>query len=130
MLYFPVSLLTATAFIEAIKRVIRRRLSPTKMNAPAKSLNSTYDLKHAVPGVAPRVSIPEHESSDLELGIPRSLRVVLEDIHEVLGLSTVIVYFGCIFHVLTHLRRRPMSVRSGLHWCDWLQRSRFARSTS
>ena len=100
MLCFPVSLLTATALIETIKRVIRRRLSLTKSNVPAESLNSIYDcpLEHSMPGIAPRVSILERESSDLELGTLRSLRAVLEDIHHVLGLSTVnIVYFGQFF---------------------------------
>ena len=100
MLCFPVSLLTATALIEAIKRVVRRRLSPTKSNVPAESLNSIYDCpsEHAMPGVAPQVSFLERESSDIELGMLRSLRAVLEDIHHVLGLSTVnIVYFGRFF---------------------------------
>ena len=100
MLCFPVSLLTATALIEAIKRVIRRRLSLTKSNAQAGNLNSTYDcpLEHAMPGVAPQVSFLERESSDLELGMLRSLRAVMEDLHHVLGLSTVnIVYFGQFF---------------------------------
>ena len=97
MLCFPVSLLTATALIEAIKRVVRCRLSLTKSDVPAESI---YDcpLEHAMPGVAPQVNFLERESSDLELGMLRSLRAVLEDIHHVLGLSTVsIVYFGRFF---------------------------------
>ena len=38
----------------------------------------------------PQASLLEGESSDFELGMLRSLRaVLLEDIHEILGLSTV-----------------------------------------
>jgi hypothetical protein len=134
MLHFPVSLLTATALMEAIKRVIRRRLSLAKSNAPAESLNSTYDgrMKHAAPGVPPQGIILEHESSDRrELGILRDTSAVFEDIREVLGLSTVkYCMLGWFFCILTHLRRRPMSVRNGSRWCDRLQKSQFARSTS
>jgi hypothetical protein len=130
MLRFPVSLLTATALIEAIKRVIRRRSSLTKLNAPVESLKSTSDcpMKHAAPGMAPRGSILERESSDVELGV---LRAVSEDIRKVLGLSTVTI--SCIpvvFYILMHLRGRLMSVRNGSNWCDQLQKSQFARSTS
>jgi hypothetical protein len=96
MLRFPVSLLTATALIEAIKRVIRRRLSLRKLNAPAEGPNSTYDspVKHAAPGVPPEGSILKHGFLDLELGILRTMSAALEDIREVLGLSTV---KSCIF---------------------------------
>ena len=87
MLRFPVSLLTATALIEAIKRVICRRLSSTKLNVPA----STCDCptKHPVPGVAPQGNTLENETSDLELAALRATRAVSKDIRKVLGLSTV-----------------------------------------
>jgi hypothetical protein len=90
MLRFPVSLLTATALIEAIKRVIRRRLSFTKLNAPAGCPNSSCDcpMKQAALGVAPQGSILERESTDLESGILPAMSAVL-DIRKVLGLSTV-----------------------------------------
>ena len=129
MLRFPVSLLTATALIEAIKRVIRRRSSLTKMNAPVESLESTSDclMKHAAPGTAPRGSILEQESSD----VLRATSVVSEDIREALGLSTVtVLYILVVFYILIHLRRRLMSVRNGSNWCDRLQESQFAQSTS
>lgn len=91
MLRFPVSLLTATALIEAIKRVIRRRSSLTNLDAQAESLYPTYDCptKHAVPGLALRGNIQEHENSDLELAILRATSAVSEDIRKVLGLSMV-----------------------------------------
>lgn len=91
MLRFPVSLLTATALIEAIKRVICRRSSPTDLNAPAESLNPTYDCptEHAAPGLALRGNIQEHENADLELAILRATSAVSEDIRKVLGLSMV-----------------------------------------
>ncbi|KAF8497913.1 hypothetical protein F5888DRAFT_263079 [Russula emetica] len=90
MLRFPVSLLTATALIEAIKRVIRRRLSLTKSNASVESLKSTSDcpMKHAAPGMASRGSFLERESLDVELGVLRATSAVSDDIREVLGLST------------------------------------------
>jgi len=102
MLGFPVSLLTATALIEAIKRVLSRRLSLTKLNTPIESLESTSDcsMKHAVPGMAPRGSIPERQFSD-ELGVPRATSTLSEDIREVLGLSTVTIsYILVVFHIL------------------------------
>lgn len=91
MLRFPVSLLTATVLIEAIKRANRRRLSRTKLNAPAESLKSTSDcpMKHSAPGMPPRGSILERESSDVELVVLRATSAVFEDIRKVLGLSTV-----------------------------------------
>jgi len=102
MLRFSVSLLTATAFIEAIKGVIRRRLSLPKLNTPVESLKSTSDcpMKHAAPSVVPRGSILEHESSDVEPGVLRATSAVFEDIREVLGLSTVtiFVYSGRLLH--------------------------------
>lgn len=90
MLRFPVSLLTATALIEAIKRVTRRRLSFKKLNGPAESLKSTSDcpMKHATLGMAPRDSILERESSDIELDVQHTTSAVSEDIRKVLGLST------------------------------------------
>ncbi len=102
MLRFPVSLLMATALIEAIKRVLSRRLSLTKLNTPIESLESTSDcsMKHAVPGMAPRGSIPERQFSD-ELGVPRATSTVSEDIREVMGLSTVTIsYILVVFHIL------------------------------
>jgi len=93
MLHFPVSLLTATALIEAIERVIRRRSFFTKLNASVESLKSTFDcpMKHAAPGMAPHGSSLECESSDVELGVLRATSAVSEDIREVLGLSTVTI---------------------------------------
>ena len=133
MLRFPVSLLTATALIEAIKRVIRRRLSPTKLNAPFESLESTSDcrMQHAALGMAPRGNILERGPSNVELGILRATSAVSEDIRKVLGLSTVtILYILVVFYILMYLRRRLMSVRNGSNWCDRFQKSQFARSTS
>ena len=121
MLHFPVSLLTATALIEAIERVIRRRSSFTKLNASVETLKSTFDcpMKHAAPGMAPHGSSLECESSDVELGVLRATSAVSEDIRGVLGLSTVkISYILVVFYILIHLRRRFMSVRNGSHWCD------------
>ena len=115
-LRLPVSLLTATALIEAIKRVIRRRLSRTKLNAPAESLKSTSDchMDLAALGIAPPGSILERESPDVELGVLRATSAVFEDIRKVLGLSTVTVsYILVVFYILTHLRRRLMSVKNG-----------------
>jgi hypothetical protein len=123
MLRFPVSLLTATALIEAIKRVIRRRSSLMKLNAPVESLKSTSDcpMKHAAPGMAPRGSILERESSDVELGVLRATSAAFEDIRKVLGLSTVTIsYILVVFDILMHPRRRLMSVRNGSNWCDHL----------
>jgi hypothetical protein len=103
MLRFPVSLLTATALIEAIKRVLSRRLSPTKLNTPVEGLESTSDclMKHAASGMAPRGSIPERQFSDVELGVLRATSALSEDIREVLGLSMVtILYILVVFHVL------------------------------
>jgi hypothetical protein len=133
MLRFPVSLLTATVLIEAIKRVIRRRLSRTKLNAPAESLKSTSDcpMKHSAPGMPPRGGILERKSSDIELGVLRATSAVSEDIRKVLGLSTVTMsYLLVVFQILMHLRRRLMSVRNGSNRCDRLLKSQFARSTS
>ena len=133
MLRFPVSLLTATALIEAIKRVIRRRLSPTKLNAPFESLESTSDcrMQHAALEMAPRGNILERGPSNVELGILRATSAVSEDIRKVLGLSTVtILYILVVFYILMYLRRRLMSVRNGSNWCDRFQKSQFARSTS
>ena len=130
MLRFPVSLLTATALIEAIKRIIRRRSSLRTLNALVESPESTSNcpMKHAAPGMAPRGSILEHEYSDVEL---RATRVVSEDIREVLGLSKVTIsYIMAVIYILMHLRRILMSVKSGSNWCDRLQKSQFARSTS
>jgi len=101
MLRFPVSLLTATALIEAIKRLIRCRLSLKKLNVPAEGLKSTPDchMKHAAPVVVPLDSILERESSDVELGVLRATNAVSEDIREVLGLSTVtILYILVVFY--------------------------------
>jgi len=136
MLRFPVSLLTATALIEAIKQVTRRRLSRTKLNAPVESLKSTSGgtdcpMKHAAPGRVPRGSILERESSDVELGVLHATSAVSEDIRKVLGLSTVTIsYIPIVFHILIHLRRRLMSVKNGSNRCDRLQKIQFARSTS
>jgi hypothetical protein len=133
MLRFPVSLLTATALIEAIKRVIHRRLSRTKLNAPAESLKPTSDrhIKHAAAGIAPPGSILKRESSDVELGVLRATSAVSGDIREVLDLSTVTIsYILVVFFILMHLRRRLMSVKNGSNRCDRLPKSQFARSTS
>ena len=133
MLRFPVSLLTATALIEAIKRVIRRRLSLTKLNAPAESPESTSDCpqKHAAPSMDPPGTVLKRKSSDAELGVLRPTSVVSEDIREVLGLSMVMIsYILIVFYILMHLRRRLTSVRCGSNWCDRFQESQFARSTS
>jgi hypothetical protein len=131
MLCFPVSLLTATALVESIKRVIRRRLSFVKLNAPAESPKSTSDcpMRDAAPGGALQ-SIVEHESSEVESEILCKTSAVFMDIRKVLGFSTVgCLYVRLFFYILTHLRRRLMSVRDGSNWCDWPQRSQFARST-
>jgi hypothetical protein len=133
MLRFPVSLLTATALIEAIKRVIRRRSFLTKLNAPAENLKPISDcpMKHAAPGMGPRGSTLEREPSDVEPGVLRATSAVSKDIRKVLGLSTVTIsYILVVFYILMHLRRRLMSVRNGSNWCDRLQKSQFARSTS
>ncbi len=131
MLCFPVSLLTATALIESIKQVIRRRLSFAMLNAPAESPKSTSDcpMRHAAPGGALQSNV-EHESSEVESEILRKTSAVFKDIREVLDLSTVRrLYVRLFFYILTHPRRRLMSVRDGSNWCDRPQRSRFARST-
>src|SRR5713226_9439914 len=90
MLCFPVSLLTATALIESIKQVIRRRLSFAMLNAPAESPKSTSDcpMRHAAPGGALQSNV-EHESSEVESEILRKTSAVFKDIREVLELSTV-----------------------------------------
>jgi hypothetical protein len=78
-------------------------------------------MKHAAPGMAPRGSILEHESSDVELGVLRATSVVSEDIREVLGLSTVtnIVYSGCHLH--------PDSSQEKLDGCEkWFELVRSA----
>jgi hypothetical protein len=109
MLRFPVSLLTATALIEAIKRVIRRRLSFTKLNAPVESLKSTSGclMKHAAPGMAPRGNIPERESSDVEQGVLRATSAISKDIREVLGLSTVTISYTLVaFYILIHSQEK------------------------
>lgn len=81
MLGFRVSLLTATALIEAIKRVIRCRLSAARTcDCP-----TTY----VAPGVALQGNTMENEYSDLESATLRATRAVSEDIRKVLGLSTV-----------------------------------------
>ena len=80
MLRFPVSLLTATALIEAIKRVICCRLSASTCDCPT---------NHLVPGLALQDNAVENESSDLELAALRATRSVSNDIRKVLGLSTV-----------------------------------------
>lgn len=133
MLSFPVSLLTATAFIEGIKRVIRRRLPLTESKAPIGRPESTSDcpMKHAAPGVTPRSSILEHESSDVELDVLRATSVVYQDIREVLGLSLVTIsYIMVVIYILIHFRRNLMAVRNGSNGCDRLQKSHFARNTS
>lgn len=129
MLRFPVSLLTATALIEAIKRVICRRLSLTTLSA----FKSTFDcpVKHVAPDLAPSSSIQEHGSSEVDPGVLHTTSAISEDIREVLGLSTVtILHILVVFYILTHLRRRLMSVRNGSNWCDRPQKSQFARSIS
>lgn len=129
MLHFPVSLLTATALIEAVKRVIRRRLPLTTLNAPKST--SDCPVKHAAPDMAPGGSILEHESSEVDPGVLHTMNAVSEDIRAVLGLSTVtILHILVVFYILTHLRRRLMSVRNGSNWCDRPQKSQFARSIS
>ena len=114
MLRFPVSLLTATALIEAIKGVIHRRLSLTKLNVPVESLKSTSDcpMKHAASGTPPLGSILERE--DVQSGALRATNAVSEDIRKVLGISTVTIsYILVVFYILTHFRRKLMSVRNG-----------------
>ena len=102
MLRFPVSLLTATALIEAIKRVLSRRLFLAKSNTPVESLESTSDCPVVhVSGMASRGNILERESSDVELGVLHAAETVSEDILKVLGLSTVIIsYILVVFYIL------------------------------
>jgi hypothetical protein len=131
MLRFPMSLLTATALIEAIKGVIHRHLSLTKLNVPVESLKSTSDcpMKHATPGMPPRGSLLERE--DVDLSVLRATSAVSEDIRKVLGLSTVTIsYIPVVLYILMRLRRKLTSVRNGSNWCDRPQKSHFARSTS
>ncbi|KAH9956011.1 hypothetical protein BC827DRAFT_1140235 [Russula dissimulans] len=95
MLRFPVSLLTATALIEAITRVVCRRLSVMRMTTRAEHLERIGDWRvnhgDTIPGAG--VSTPEitsvHEPADAELNMLRATTTVFEDIREILGLSEV-----------------------------------------
>jgi hypothetical protein len=87
MLRFPVSLLTATALIEGITRVVSRQPTLLKSRACAECFNRTCDchLKNAAPYEA--LSL-EDIPTDTELRILRTSGV-LKDIRAVLGLSEV-----------------------------------------
>lgn len=91
MLRFPVSLLTVTAISHAIKRVIHRRFSLSRMRNSTECHACACDchMQLASPGGFPQNTVPEHELTDTELAILGSMNAVLEDIREVLGLSIV-----------------------------------------
>lgn len=103
MLRFPVSLLTATALIEAITRVVHRRLSIIKTITRAENLRHIGDEHRNHDDVAPGagVSTPEitpvHEPADTELDKLRATGTVFEDIREILGLSEVWTAFSLLF---------------------------------
>jgi len=95
MLRFPVSLLTATALIEAITRVVCRQPSVMRMTTSAEHLRRIGDWRmnrdNTVPGAC--VSTPEitpvHEPADAELNMLCATTTLFEDIREILGLSEV-----------------------------------------
>jgi len=89
MLRFPVSLLTATALIEAITRTVRRRQSLVRSTACAERLGCACDCRvdHVAHGGAPQNTIQDHEASDAGLGVPRATSAALEAIREILGIS-------------------------------------------
>lgn len=91
MLHFPVSLLTATALIEAITRTVRRRQSLVRSTACAERLGCARDCRvdHVAHGGAPQNTIQEHKASDAGLGVPRATSAASEAIREILGISEV-----------------------------------------
>jgi hypothetical protein len=80
MLHFPVALLTATALIEAITRVVCRHLSLMKLrNRAAKYAMSDNTMTLFL----------EEKPTDEESRILRATSGLFEDIRMVLGLSAV-----------------------------------------
>ena len=78
MLRFPVALLTATALIEAITRIVCRHLSLTKLRARYAMSDNTKAM----------VSL-EEKPTDEESRILHATSGLFEDIRTVLGLSVV-----------------------------------------
>ncbi|KAI9508638.1 hypothetical protein F5148DRAFT_872277 [Russula earlei] len=89
MLRFPVSLLTATALIEAIKQVVRHREFVVKSTTRAdwERLHCAGDghMKHLTAGGPPqKISLKDEYTA---LDVLRATSAVIEDIRKVLGLS-------------------------------------------
>src|ERR1700761_8987229 len=111
MLRFPVALLTATALIEAITRVVYRHLSLMK--------RSPY---------ATGMSVNTNEEAHIVLNATSGL---FDDIRTVLGLSAVRhPTWLCDLCLLTYVRIRSGSARSGLQRCGGFQHTPCARNTS
>jgi len=89
MLRFPVSLLTATALIEGITRVVHRRLSVTKTTTRAECIGGWHMIHDdTAPGAGASTEITQvDEPGDADLDMLRSTSTVFEDIRETLGLS-------------------------------------------